>query len=326
MAYPDDFPITEITQLVDGQAVNTAVLQVPVDDLDANLQYLAGRGSLFGPLHKDGLTLKWVNSGNSIEVSEGGALSSRLGNGGAPSITDRTLLASVGAAGWSKQINATWAAGNNTATGGHHNGSPVAGGIVHVFLLMKATSSVAEVGFDEYSDGRQLLANGVVSAAGYTHCRRIGSVWYNGTTIDSFVQRGNQFLFGTPKTSPSYDTHTSTQQRNLTDSAGTAQVIPQVSGAITGIANIIVRGNDTGSPSACYITASSPLAVNVTAPSSSTYNLLQYNTDSNDTLPASATRFELPTDNSKIAVRCSSANTGVHYTISTLGWRDEFSE
>lgn len=97
-----------------------------------------------------------------------------------------------------KQIDATWAAGDDA--GGMNDSSGVTISTwYHVHALAAATSGVTDVGFDTSVTATNLLADTAVIAAGITKYRRIGSVLTDGSSnIIAFYQTGDTFLWKAP--------------------------------------------------------------------------------------------------------------------------------
>lgn len=98
------------------------------------------------------------------------------------------------AAALAKQIDATWAAGDD-AGGMNDTDHPVGNDTwYHVFLLSDATGATVDVGFDTSVTAANLLADVAAVAAGHTKYRRIGSVLTDGSAnIVQFFQSGDRF-------------------------------------------------------------------------------------------------------------------------------------
>jgi len=97
------------------------------------------------------------------------------------------------AAAMAKQIDATWAAGDDA--GGMNDGESVGNATwYHVFLLSDSTGATVDAGFDTSITAANLLADTAVIAAGLTKYRRIGSVLTDGSAnIIAFKQEGDHF-------------------------------------------------------------------------------------------------------------------------------------
>ena len=97
-----------------------------------------------------------------------------------------------------KQIDATWAAGNDA--GGMNDGDAVgASEWFHVFLLFAPVSGAVDAGFDTDIDATNILADTAAAAAGFTKYRRIGSVLTDASSnILGFSQAGDEFLWDDP--------------------------------------------------------------------------------------------------------------------------------
>lgn len=98
-----------------------------------------------------------------------------------------------------KQIDATWAAGDDA--GGMEDGDTV--GVsewFHVFLISTADGATVDAGFDTSITAANLLADAVVAAASLTKYRRIGAVLTDGSSnILAFTQVGDDFRWADPQ-------------------------------------------------------------------------------------------------------------------------------
>lgn len=97
-----------------------------------------------------------------------------------------------------KQIDATWAAGDDA--GGMNDGETVqADTWYHVFALSSADGATIDYGFDSSLTAANLLADTAVIAAGLTKYRRIGSVLTDGSAnILAFKQKGDHVYWDAP--------------------------------------------------------------------------------------------------------------------------------
>lgn len=102
-----------------------------------------------------------------------------------------------------KVINTTWAAGDDA---GGLNATDFASGTsgaeankwYHVFLIEDANGTV-DAGFDKNISATNLLADSVVSAAGFVHFRRIGSIYADGSElVTGFFQINDDFYWDAP--------------------------------------------------------------------------------------------------------------------------------
>ncbi|MHC4397618.1 MAG: hypothetical protein ACYS1A_18395 [Planctomycetota bacterium] len=97
-----------------------------------------------------------------------------------------------------KQIDATWAAGNDA--GGMEAADAVGNTEwFHVHLLYSPSTGVVDAGFDTSVTATNLLADAAVVTAGHTIYRRIGAVLTDGTAnILAFTQVGDEFIWSDP--------------------------------------------------------------------------------------------------------------------------------
>lgn len=117
-----------------------------------------------------------TNPTNGIDIAAGQA-------------TDSTNTTSIVlASGLTKQLDATWVAGNNQ--GGRQIGSALADGTWHVHLIWGASAATDVM----YSAS----ANAPTLPSGYSKFRRIASIIRVSGAIKAYVQSGNDFLFVTP--------------------------------------------------------------------------------------------------------------------------------
>ncbi len=108
--------------------------------------------------------------------------------------TSNIVLASA----LTKQIDATWALGNDA--GGMNDGEAVGNATWYsVHSLGNVDGSVTGAGYDTSVTAANLLADAAVIAAGLTTYRRIGSVLTDGSAnILGFTQVGDEFLWDDP--------------------------------------------------------------------------------------------------------------------------------
>ena len=100
-----------------------------------------------------------------------------------PSADGLTLLVSTTK---TKQIDASWVAGNNT--GGLFSGTVTADTTYHLFVIRKDSSGLIDVGFDTDAGAANI-------PAGYTAYRRIASIITDGAAnIPAFTQVGDNFI------------------------------------------------------------------------------------------------------------------------------------
>lgn len=122
-------------------------------------------------------------------------------------------------AGLTKQIDATWAEGDDA--GGLFSGSVANNTWYHVFVIKKDSDGTIDAGFDT-----SVTAANIPS--GWTSYRRIGSVRSNGSAnITPFKQTGSYFKWETPV--QNINTTTSTSAANITLTVPTGvKVIPSL--------------------------------------------------------------------------------------------------
>lgn len=102
-----------------------------------------------------------------------------------------------GTSNWTKDLTATWAAGS---TNGCRPAaiSYAASSDYHVFVLTNSLGGY-DVAVDTNLDGDTIKADSTISTAGWTHLRRIGTVYTDGTPdILDFYQKGDLYLFKDP--------------------------------------------------------------------------------------------------------------------------------
>lgn len=137
--------------------------------------------------------------------------------------TDHDILISAGAwrdttnaenivlsAGITKQIDASWAAGDDA--GGFPTGISLSSNTwYHIFVIRKTSDGSVDGGFDTSTSATNLLAD----ATGYAEYRRVGSVLTDASSnIIAFTQIGDWFYWSDPLLS--YDSTLSTTAANIT--------------------------------------------------------------------------------------------------------------
>lgn len=201
-----------------------------------------------------------------------------------------------------KQIDGTWAAGNDA--GGLADALSVASGTwYHVHLLSSADASTVDAGFDTSNSAANLLADTAVIAAGLTKYRRIGSVLTDGSSnIVLFVQNGNVFEW-----------QEAINDLSLSNSLNTTARLDVLS-VPTGIDGILammdISGGDT---SGWSILVSSPLNSDVA--------VSQSHSNIGGSAARAGGRFIVPVDASA-QVRSRADVTVNDYDIWTTGWID----
>jgi hypothetical protein len=120
-------------------------------------------------------------------------------NVGAGACRDSTNVATLSNTDITKQLDATWAAGDDAGGLNDTDHPVVQDTCYHVFLLGKPDGTT-DAGFDTQSDGSQLLGDAAVGGEGYTLVRRIGAVRTKeaAANIIPFVQHGDFFTWTDP--------------------------------------------------------------------------------------------------------------------------------
>lgn len=139
----------------------------------------AAQGALAGfSKNRPILSNNTTDSDHDIDISAGGILSS-----------DETTSLVLSSA-LTKQIDATWAAGNNA--GGLFSGTVANDTWYHVFLIKKDSDGSIDAGFDTSVTAANI-------PAGYTAYRRIASILTDGSAnIVQFIQVDNRFIYDVP--------------------------------------------------------------------------------------------------------------------------------
>ncbi len=129
-------------------------------------------------------------SNSTINVSKGLDISAGL-CAGTGTNASMSLATAMG-----KRIDVNWVAGGTTAVpaGGFPSGISLTTSTWYAVFAISTAAGVVDVGFDSSLTATNLLAD----ATGYVNYRRIGWVYYNGSSvIEQFFQNGDVFTFET---------------------------------------------------------------------------------------------------------------------------------
>lgn len=328
MSYPADYPHETITPFAnttngtDGTDVDAASINAPLGELDENLQYYIAKELAAKPLLKSGLRLKYYTT-TLMKIDAGVALSAWKHTTGSAVERDRAAFGRL-AVETTKQVNQVFTQGN--LGGGHYTATPTTG-VNHAFLLINPVDLSCDVGFDDSPDGGNILDQAAVKAAGFTHCRRIGSFYWTpyvvGTVsgVRAFLNRGNQFLFSAPVVGGLTNAHAAKLFPTVE--------VPIIPGAITALLHLLAVEYASSATSVNYATYSSPLAT-AEPPSANEHSTRHWPPGvvlfGQEDYPCDNLNCEIPTDDATIGVEWSYSDDGVRYRIITLGWRDEFND
>jgi hypothetical protein len=164
----------------------------------------------------------------------------KFGQGVARDSTDSLVIERNSGGDFFKTINSAWAQGHDNGGFGGNDGGPNADNWYYTFVLYKVGQPV-DYGFDNDPSGANLLA-----ASTYTHLRRVGAVYWTGTKVREFAQKGDLFLHYTDSLSETIQLNNDGGGFN----AGTLKCFPDL--IDTDIVNVIFglsapENNDGGS-------------------------------------------------------------------------------
>lgn len=201
--------------------------------------------------------------------------------------------------GLTKQIDATWAAGDNA--GGLFSGSVAADTTYHVFLIRKDSDGSIDAGFDT-----SVTASNIPS--GYTAYRRIGSLYTDSSSNwVVFTQSGDRFILAALSTTDYADPGTSAFLH--------ATAVP--SGIFVEVeVDAVLR--DVSPAASTYVILSSPFATD-TEPAPANCTLAQASTASNR---MANTVYVTSNTSRQIRARLSNSDGGIGLSLTTKSWRD----
>jgi hypothetical protein len=209
-----------------------------------------------------------------------------------------------------KQIDATWAAGDNT--GGMNDGDVVGSNQwFHVFLLSNADGSSVDAGFDTSLTAAGLMADAAVIAASLSRYRRLGSVLTDGlANIVAFTQLGDEFLWDTPVADVTNTAdHTTAQTATMSVPTGI-----QVHALISGLVDDQATGNGGGVFVRSLDQSDNAPSVS-TAPGTTFHaNLSVFQAQGSPPIPIRT--------NTSAQVRYRASNSTVDTVLITHGWTD----
>jgi hypothetical protein len=203
----------------DIQLVKTGVTFVAADTSDIALYDPADAAAAFGaPVYTDELTGLGLANGtdatNDINIGVGAAASDDA------TITSRVLMTVTSVL--TKQLDATWAAGNNA--GGRVSGQTLADGTWHVFLFRRSG------GQDDVCFSNTLSFTLPDSG---TKRRRIGSIVRASAAILGFKQEGDEFRWNLSSGALDFDASSGTAANTITHTVPIGIVVLAFGGMAT---------------------------------------------------------------------------------------------
>lgn len=205
------------------------------------------------------------------------------------------------ASGLTKQLDATWVAGNNA--GGRFSAAAIANTTYHCFVIYNPTTGAVDCGFDT-----SVTAANIPS--GYTYYRRIGSIVRSGGAIKAFTQRGDRFIWAVQSADVSAN--------NPGTSAVTGTLTVPTGLVMTALLNTGIAPANSAGTFYMLVTA---LYQTDTTPSVSAFTVINAANAGNNF--ANNTEAMVDTNTSaQVRYRVSTSTAAVTVLINTIGWID----